>query len=170
MAFTPRRFADERGYFAETYSARVLAQHGVTTAFVQDNQSVSRRGVLRGLHFQRPPHAQAKLVRVVAGRALDVVVDIRRSSPTYGQQYSLVLDAAIGNALFIPEGFAHGFLALEEDTVFFYKCSDYYHPETEGALRWDDPTLGIDWGHEVAPLVSDKDAVAPLFAGFEPAF
>lgn len=170
IEFTPRRFADDRGWFAETFSVRdSAARYGIHTEFVQDNQSVSRQGVLRGLHFQRPPHAQAKLVRVTAGRALDVAVDIRQASPTYGQHYATILDAALGNTLFIPEGFAHGFLALEDDTVLLYKCSDYYYPETEGALCWNDPALGIDWGI-TDPLVSPKDVAAPGFAGFDSPF
>ena len=160
--FTPRRFADARGYFAETYSARSLAAAGINDIFVQDNQSVSARGVLRGLHFQKPPHPQAKLVRVLTGRALDVAVDLRAGSPTFGQHQTVILDSAIGNTFYIPVGFAHGFLALEDDTMLHYKCTDYYHPETEGALRWDDPALGIDWGGLVKPLVSEKDAIAPL--------
>ena len=165
--FTPRRFADARGYFAETYSARALAQAGVTDVFVQDNQSVSARGVLRGLHFQKPPHAQAKLVRVLTGRALDIAVDLRPHSPTFGQHHALILDAALGNTFYIPIGFAHGFLALEDNTMLHYKCTDYYHPETEGALRWNDPALGIDWGALAGePLVSEKDAAAPLLREF----
>ena len=165
--FTPRRFADARGYFVETYNARALAAAGITADFVQDNQSVSAQGVLRGLHFQKPPHAQAKLVRVIAGRALDITVDLRAASPTFGQHHAVILDAALGNTLFIPVGFAHGFLALEPDTLLHYKCTDYYYPETEGALRWNDPALGIDWGAlATAPLVSDKDALAPLLRDF----
>ncbi|MBC7449626.1 MAG: dTDP-4-dehydrorhamnose 3,5-epimerase [Hymenobacteraceae bacterium] len=164
--FTPRRFADARGYFAETYSARALAAAGITDVFVQDNQSVSARGVLRGLHFQKAPHPQAKLVRVVTGRALDIAVDLRAGSPTFGQHHAVVLDAAIGNTFYIPVGFAHGFLSLEDGTTLHYKCTDYYHPETEGALRWNDPSLGIDWGGLVEPLVSEKDAAAPLLRDF----
>ena len=131
--------------------------------WVQDNQSKSQPGVLRGLHFQRPPHAQAKLVRVAQGRALDVVVDLRRDSPTFGQHQTVELSAAVGNILFVPVGFAHGFVALEEDTLFLYKCSDYYAPQSEGGLRWNDPALGIDWGVR-EPLVSPKDEVLPLLA------
>jgi dTDP-4-dehydrorhamnose 3,5-epimerase len=164
IEFTPRRFVDARGYFVETYNARAFAAVGIEQVFVQDNQSVSARGVLRGLHFQRPPHAQAKLVRVLAGRVLDVTVDLRTNSPTFGQHHAVVLDAAIGNAIYIPAGFAHGFLSLENDTMLQYKCTDYYYPETEGSLRWNDPALGIDWGITAEPLVSDKDAVAPLLA------
>ena len=171
LEIIPRRFADERGSLAETFSARRLLEAGVPAlAWVQDNQSHSRRGVLRGLHFQRPPHAQAKLVRVAQGRALDVVVDLRRASPTFGQHQTLELSAAAGNVLYVPVGFAHGFLALEEDTLFLYKCSDYYAPSAEGGLRWDDPALGISWGTEVAPLISSKDAQLPRLAELDNPF
>ena len=156
---------------AETFSARRLQEAGVPALdWVQDNQSCSRRGVLRGLHFQRPPHAQAKLVRVAHGRALDVVVDLRPESSTFGQHQALALSASLGNILFIPVGFAHGFLALEENTLFLYRCSNYYHPPAEGGLRWDDPALDISWGAEVAPLISPKDAVLPLLAEFDNPF
>jgi dTDP-4-dehydrorhamnose 3,5-epimerase len=164
--FTPRRFADARGYFAETYSARDMAKAGIHDVFVQDNQSLSARHVLRGLHFQRPPHAQAKLVRVVTGRAIDVAVDLRAGSPTYGQHHAVLLDAAIGNTFYIPVGFAHGFLSLEDDTMLHYKCTDYYHPASEGSLRWNDPALAISWGDLIEPLVSEKDAAAPLLSDF----
>ena len=164
IEFTPRRFADARGYFAETYSARTLAAAGIPDAFVQDNESRSAKGVLRGLHFQRPPHAQAKLVRVVTGRVLDVTVDLRAASPTFGHHHGVILDAALGNTLYIPAGFAHGFLALEDDTLLHYKCTDYYHPEAEGAICWNDPDLGIEWGTTVTPVVSAKDAAAPRLA------
>lgn len=169
MEFTPRVFTDARGAFFESFSARELAKLGITEEWVQDNQSSSARGVLRGLHFQRPPYAQAKLVRVAAGRALDVIVDIRSESATYGQHLSVELDARRCNVLYVPVGFAHGFLALEDDTLFLYKCSDYYQPGSEGGLRWNDPTLNIDW--QIAnPNVSDKDQVLPFFAGFESPF
>ncbi len=164
IEFTPRRFADARGYFAETYSARALAAAGIPNAFVQDNESRSAKGVLRGLHFQRPPHAQAKLVRVVTGRVLDVTVDLRAASPTFGHHHGVILDAVQGNTLYIPAGFAHGFLALEDDTLLHYKCTDYYHPEAEGAICWNDPDLGIEWGATVTPVVSAKDAAAPRLA------
>lgn len=170
IEFVPRIFADDRGVFFETFSARLMAQAGAAAEWVQDNQSDSKKGVLRGLHFQRPPHAQAKLVRVGHGRALDVAVDLRRQSPTYGQHQTVELSAAKGNLLYIPTGFAHGFMALEDHTIFLYKCSDYYAPATEGGLRWDDSALGIDWGTEVAPLVSGKDAELPPFKGFESPF
>lgn len=164
-----RRFGDARGYFFESYSYRVFAEHGVTTEFVQDNQSVSERGVLRGLHFQRPPYAQAKLVRVTAGRALDVAVDIRKNSPTYGRHVTCELDAEKNNLFLVPAGFAHGFAALEDNTVFLYKCSNYYHPASEGGLLWNDPALGINW-QLPDPLLSPKDLVLPLLQNLDSPF
>ena len=166
VEFVPRIFADDRGAFFETFSARLMAQAGAAAEWVQDNQSSSRKGVLRGLHFQRPPHAQAKLVRVGQGRALDVAVDLRRNSPTYGQHQLVELTAERANLLYIPAGFAHGFMALEDDTLFLYKCSDYYAPATEGGLRWDDADLNIDWGTAATPLVSGKDEELPSFKDF----
>lgn len=164
IELVPRVFADARGSFFESFSARLLAEKaGIEHDWVQDNQSVSSAGVLRGLHFQRPPHAQAKLVRVAQGRALDVVVDLRRDSPTFGQHTSTLLTAERANMLYVPVGFAHGFLALDEDTIFLYKCSDYYNPTSEGGLLWNDPTLGIDWGVS-APNVSPKDEILPTLA------
>ena len=171
LEIIPRRFADERGILAETFSAQRLREAGVPDLnWVQDNQSSSRRGVLRGLHFQRPPHAQAKLVRVAQGRALDIAVDLRSGSPTFGQHQALELSAELGNIIFIPVGFAHGFLALEENTLFLYRCSAYYEPAAEGGLRWDDPALAISWGREVAPLVSAKDALLPCLAELDNPF
>ena len=171
LEFTPRLFGDPRGLFYETFSARLMHEAGIRAdvEWVQDNQSKSQRGVLRGLHFQRPPHAQAKLVRVAQGRVLDVVVDLRRASPTYGQHQQVELTAALGNVLYVPAGFAHGFVALDDETLFLYKCSAYYAPAAEGGLRWNDPALGIDWGVH-APLVSGKDEELPGFAGFESPF
>ena len=171
IEFIPRLFGDSRGLFYETYSARQMQELGLPSdlSWVQDNQSKSQPGVVRGLHFPRPPHAQAKLVRVAQGRVLDVVVDIRRHSPTYGQHSQVELSAAMGNILFIPAGFAHGFMALEEDTLFLYKCSDYYAPASEGGLRWNDPVLGINWGNTNA-LVSPKDATLPTLDEFESPF
>ncbi len=171
VEFIPRVFADDRGVFFETFSARLMAQAGATaTEWVQDNQSNSKKGVLRGLHYQRPPHAQAKLVRVGQGRALDVAVDLRSDSPTYGQHQLVELSAERANMLYIPVGFAHGFMALEDDTIFLYKVSDYYAPTAEGGLRWDDADLNINWGTEVTPLVSGKDDELPLFKDFTTPF
>ena len=166
VEFTPRLFTDDRGVFFETFSARLMAQVGAAAEWVQDNQSNSKKGVLRGLHFQRPPHAQAKLVRVGQGRALDVAVDLRKDSPTYGQYQLVELSAGSGNLLYIPAGFAHGFMALEDNTIFLYKCSDSYAPATEGGLRWDDADLNINWGTEMQPLVSGKDEELPAFKDF----
>ncbi|MDX5438694.1 MAG: dTDP-4-dehydrorhamnose 3,5-epimerase, partial [Pontibacter sp.] len=160
VEFQPRVFRDDRGYFIETFSLKWFEPLGLKPGFVQDNQSVSKKGVLRGLHFQRPPHAQAKLVRVSSGKALDVAVDLRRDSPTYGQHQVCILDAEKHNLLYIPEGFAHGFVALEDNTTFLYKCTDFYAPETEGGILWNDPALGIDWGI-AEPLISPKDEVLP---------
>ena len=166
IEFTPRVFADDRGVFFETFCKSLMAESGAAAEWVQDNQSNSKKGVLRGLHFQRPPHAQAKLVRVGQGRAFDVAVDLRSGSPTYGHHQLVELSASKANMLFIPAGFAHGFMALEDDTLFLYKCSDYYAPATEGGLRWDDADLAINWGTEVHPLVSGKDNELPAFKDF----
>ncbi|WP_347157328.1 dTDP-4-dehydrorhamnose 3,5-epimerase [Pontibacter chitinilyticus] len=169
IEFIPRVFRDDRGYFLETFSQWWFEPFGVSPVFVQDNQSVSSKGVLRGLHFQRPPQAQAKLVRVTAGKALDVAVDLRKGSPTYGQHVTCLLDAVQHNQFYIPAGFAHGFVALEDNTTFLYKCTDFYAPATEGGILWNDPALGIDWGI-AAPLVSSKDEVLPLLQDFNSPF
>ena len=171
LEFQPRIFGDPRGAFFESFSARTMEGLGLPRHhWVQDNQSVSKAGTLRGLHFQRPPHAQAKLVRVAQGRALDVVVDLRHRSPTFGQHAVVELTAALGNIFYVPEGFAHGFVALEDETLFLYKCSDYYAPAAEGGLRWDDPALGISWQLPGEALVSDKDAVLPTLKELENPF
>ena len=171
LEFRPRIFGDPRGAFFESFSAHTMENLGLPHLdWVQDNQSISKAGTLRGLHFQRPPHAQAKLVRVAQGRALDVVVDIRRDSPTYGQHAQVLLTAELGNVVFVPVGFAHGFVALEDNTIFLYKCSDYYAPAAEGGLRWDDPALGIAWGFSGEALVSPKDAILPTLAELESPF
>ena len=161
----PRLFEDERGYFFGAFSERKFTElTGIATRFVQDNESRSIRGVVRGLHFQLPPFAQSKLVRVVRGKILDVVVDIRRGSPTYGKHISVELSEHNHRMLFIPRGFAHGFSVLEGDAIVEYKCDNYYNPETEGAIRWDDPTLAIDWHIATnEAMVSAKDKVNPLF-------
>jgi dTDP-4-dehydrorhamnose 3,5-epimerase len=169
VEFIPRVFGDARGAFFESFSARVMEEAGVRENWVQDNQSRSDKGVLRGLHFQRPPHAQAKLVRVAQGRALDVIVDLRRDSATYGQHVQVELDAQRYNMLYVPVGFAHGFVALEDDTLFLYKCSGYYQPSAEGGILWKDPSLQINWGIE-DPKVSDKDQILPVLEGFESPF
>ena len=163
----PSRFGDHRGFFSETYSQLAYANLGIEAVFVQDNHSLSAAvGTVRGLHFQVPPHAQAKLVRCGRGAIFDVAVDIRRGSPTYGRWAGFTLSAENGAQLYIPVGFAHGFATLEPDSEIIYKCSDYYAPETEGALRWDDSDIGIAWPLPAAPVLSEKDASAPLLADF----
>ena len=141
----PQIFKDSRGAFFESWNAKKFKQLGISEDFVQDNQSVSSKGVLRGLHFQNPPYAQAKLVRVIKGSVLDVAVDLRKNSPTYGMHVSVILSEQNNKSFFIPKGFAHGFLSLEDNTVFNYKCSDYYNKESEGSLLWNDEDLKIDW-------------------------
>jgi dTDP-4-dehydrorhamnose 3,5-epimerase len=155
----PRIFNDERGFFLETYNRFAFENNGITTIFIQDNQSYSRKGVLRGLHFQKEPFAQAKLVSVISGKVLDVAVDLRKNSPTFGKHFKVILEAEKRNMLFIPEGFAHGFVALEE-SVFSYKCSNVYHRESESGILWNDSTLMIDWGYS-NPLISEKDTLLP---------
>ena len=162
--FTPRIFGDERGYFFESYNARLWAEAGVTTDFVQDNQAYSSRGVLRGLHYQRAEMAQAKLVRVIAGEVLDVAVDCRPESPTYGQHHSVLLTGENQVQFYVPRGFAHGYVVLSETALFAYKCDNYYAPGSEGGVRWDDPALGIDWRIERSLVqLSDKDRILPAF-------
>lgn len=156
----PRVFGDDRGFFFESFSADAFAAAGLPTRFVQDNHSRSQRGVLRGLHFQNP-EPQGKLVRVASGAVFDVAVDLRRSSPHFGRWTGVTLSAANKRMLWVPEGFAHGFLCLEDDTDFLYKCTAPYRPEHEHALRWDDPAIGIEWPVEgVTPSLSAKDAAA----------
>ncbi|MBQ2247378.1 MAG: dTDP-4-dehydrorhamnose 3,5-epimerase [Tidjanibacter sp.] len=159
LILEPTRYGDQRGYFMESFSARDFEQAvGYSVNFVQDNESLSAKGVLRGLHFQREPYAQAKLVRVVRGRVLDVAVDIRKGSPTYGGYVAVELSGENGRQLFIPKGFAHGFLALEDETVFQYKCDEYYHPESEDGIAWNDPEVAINWGvGEDEVILSEKD-------------
>lgn len=172
LALTPKRFADARGFFSEVWNRRALAEAGIGLDFVQDNHSYSaRKGTVRGLHYQSPPHAQAKLVRVAKGAVLDVAVDIRKGSPDFGKWVSVTLSAENGRQLLVPTGFLHGFVTLVDDTEVLYKCSDYYAPECDGAIRFDDPTLAIDWGLPADQAVlSDKDAAAPNFAGFTSPF
>lgn len=172
MIVTPRRFADARGWFSEVWNKAALAAAGITSDFVQDNHSQSRAtGTLRGLHYQSPPHAQAKLVRCSRGRILDVAVDIRRGSPTFGHWTGIEISAEDGRQLFVPAGFLHGFVTREDDCEVLYKCSDVYAPDCDGAVRFDDPDLAIDWG--IAPgaaILSDKDRAAPPFRNFATPF
>ena len=166
----PRIFHDTRGYFYESYNQQKMSELGIDTIFVQDNQSYSQKGVIRGLHFQRPPFAQAKLVRVIKGKVLDVAVDIRKGSPTYGQHYSVLLTGDNHRQYFIPEGFAHGFVALEDNSIFTYKCSQFYHKEAEMSIRYNDPILNIDWGLDEAPIMTEKDLCGVLFDQFNTPF
>lgn len=161
VEITPRIFEDERGSFFESYNEEAFRKAGLPTGFVQDNQSFSIKGVLRGLHFQNAPYAQGKLVRVIVGRVMDVAVDIRPESPTFGQYELFELDAIRNNMVYIPEGFAHGFVALE-DSVFSYKCTNLYNKACESGIIWNDPELAIDWGL-ADPIVSDKDQQLPSF-------
>ena len=159
----PRVFGDERGYFLESFSERdFAAATGLEVRFVQDNESRSKRGVLRGLHFQKEPYAQAKLVRVAQGRVLDVAVDIREGSPTLGKYVATELSGDNHRQMFIPKGFAHGYVVLEDDTVFQYKCDEYYHPESEGGIAWNDAQIGIEWPLSESELIlSEKDLNHP---------
>lgn len=166
LVLKPKVFQDERGYFTESYNQQnfdsLIPGH---PRFVQDNQSLSNQGVLRGMHFQKPPFAQAKLVRVIKGSVIDVAVDLRKKSPTYGKHYAVELNESNFLQMYIPEGFAHGFLTLEDHTIFFYKCSNYYKPEAEGLLSWKDPDLMIDWKIS-DPVVSAKDQKGDAFSTF----
>jgi dTDP-4-dehydrorhamnose 3,5-epimerase len=163
----PPKFGDDRGFFSETFNAQALAKAGIDLEFVQDNHSLSAaKGVLRGLHYQLPPRAQDKLVRVVSGSILDVVVDIRRSSPTFRKWLALEVSATKWNQILVPKGFAHGFLTLEENTEVIYKVTDYYSPEHDRSIRFDDPSIGVDWPFEASAIqLSDKDRKAPLLDG-----
>jgi dTDP-4-dehydrorhamnose 3,5-epimerase len=166
LIIKPTVFEDDRGYFFESFNQEKFRNSGIKANFIQDNESCSMKHVLRGLHFQKPPFAQGKLVRVMQGAVLDVAVDIRANSPTYGKWESIVLNSRDKMMLWIPEGFAHGFVTLEADTVFFYKCTQLYHKDSEGSIRWNDPDLGIDWGELNDPILSEKDKKAPLFRDF----
>ena len=169
LVINPKIFGDDRGYFFESWSEESFAKNGLDLDFVQDNQSLSSKGVLRGLHFQNPPFAQGKLVRVIKGAVLDVVVDIRKESTTYGQHFSIELNEENKTIFWIPPGFAHGFITLEDDTIFTYKCTGVYNSASEEALLWSDKDLNIDWG-AIKPLVSDKDLVAGSFKNFKSQF
>ncbi len=169
LILTPARFGDARGFFSESWNRRVLAAHGITLDFVQDNHSLSVAvNTLRGLHFQAPPHAQDKLVRCGQGALFDVAVDIRKGSPAYGQWFGIELSAENGRQILVPAGFLHGFVTRVANTEILYKCTGYYAPESDGAVRWD--SCGIDWGLTGAPVLSGKDAAAPPLAEFDSPF
>lgn len=165
----PKVFEDERGYFFESYNKTEFEKHGIDADFVQDNQSLSQKGVLRGLHFQNPPFAQGKLVRAIKGSIFDVAVDLRKASPTYGQHFDIELTEKNKTMLWIPKGFAHGFMTLEDNTIFSYKCSNVYNKASEGSIIWNDPTLSIKWGTNT-PLLSEKDKTGPFFKDFQSMF
>jgi dTDP-4-dehydrorhamnose 3,5-epimerase len=169
LIIEPQVFGDSRGYFYESYNEIAFSLASLPVHFRQDNQSKSSKGVLRGLHFQSPPFAQGKLVRVIRGRVLDVIVDIRKASPSYGKHFSLELSEENFRMLWVPPGFAHGFVTLEDDTLFLYKCTEVYNKASEGGLMWDDSTLGIDWGFD-NPKLSDKDLDYPPFEQFQSPF
>lgn len=162
LIIEPKVFIDDRGYFFESFSEKLMSEHGIQSPFLQDNQSVSNKRVLRGLHFQNSPHEQGKLVRVVKGSVLDVVVDIRKNSKTFGRNFSVELNSTEKKMLWIPVGFAHGFVALENDTVFLYKVTDYYHPQSESGIIYNDAELNINWQVD-SPVVSQKDKILPSF-------
>ena len=165
----PDVFYDDRGYFFEGYNKVRFHEMGLDMEFVQDNESRSMKGVLRGLHFQKPPYAQGKLVRVVKGAVMDVAVDLRKDSPTYGQWESVILTEDNKFMYWIPEGFAHGFVCLEDHSVFTYKCTNVYNKASEGSLRWNDPDLNIQWNID-NPILSEKDKVSPFFKTFKTPF
>ncbi|HRH02732.1 MAG TPA: dTDP-4-dehydrorhamnose 3,5-epimerase [Bacteroidia bacterium] len=169
LVIQPTVFEDERGYFYESFNEEAYAKLGINLPFVQDNQSLSQKGVLRGLHFQNPPHAQGKLVRVIKGAVLDVVVDIRKNSATYGKHFTKELSEKNKTCLYVPPGFAHGFLTLENDTIFFYKCTHYYNKASEGVILWNDKGLAINWGI-ADPVLSEKDQAGQPFSEFKSLF
>jgi dTDP-4-dehydrorhamnose 3,5-epimerase len=165
VIINPTVFEDARGYFFEAYNQSTLVAEGININFVQDNQSFSKRGTLRGLHYQNPPFAQTKLVRVLQGEIMDVVVDLRKESPTYGQHFAIRLSAENKKQLLIPHGFAHGFSVLSETAIVFYKCDQFYNKASEGGIRFDDPALNINWGIDLTTaIVSDKDMELPNFS------
>ena len=165
LIIKPDVFEDDRGYFFESFNVEKFRKAGLDLKFMQDNESRSKKGVLRGLHFQSPPYDQGKLVRVIGGSALDVAVDIRKNSPTYGKWDSIILSGQNKLMYWIPAGFAHGFVTLEDATIFFYKCTNIYNKESEGSLLWNDPDLNIRWGIE-NPVISEKDKISQGFRGF----
>ena len=165
LVFEPKVFEDSRGYFFESYNEKGFKELGIETRFVQDNESSSLYGVIRGLHYQLSPYPQAKLIRVLDGRILDVVVDIRKGSPSFGKSFSIELTSENKKQLFIPHGFAHGFSVLSEKAIVFYKCDNYYNKESEGGIRFDDPQLNIDWQVPAGKaIISEKDNQLPAFA------
>lgn len=170
LVIEPRVFEDERGFFYESFNQKTWKKKtNLNTKFVQDNFSQSEKGVLRGLHFQNPPFTQEKLVTVLSGAVLDVAVDLRKKSKTYGAHFKIELTAESKKQLFVPKGFAHGFLVLEDNTQFFYKCSEFYHPESEASILWNDPKIGINWKIK-NPVLSEKDKRAINFINFESPF
>lgn len=169
VVLVPKVFEDARGYFFESYNENLFRQAGLNLKFVQDNQSLSQKGVLRGLHFQNDPWAQGKLVRVITGAVFDVAVDIRRNSPTYGKWFGTELTEKNKHMMYIPEGFAHGFVTLQDNTVFSYKCTNFYNKASEGCLLWNDPDIGINWNVE-NPLLSEKDLEGKRLKDFVSAF
>ncbi|MCH3924337.1 MAG: dTDP-4-dehydrorhamnose 3,5-epimerase [Bacteroidales bacterium] len=166
---TPQVFFDKRGYFYESYNEKTFKENGLDMVFVQDNESKSDKDVLRGLHFQKPPYCQGKLIRVIKGSVIDVVVDLRKQSKTYGQYYKINLTEENKLMFYIPEGFAHGFLTLKDNTIFSYKCTNFYNKESEGGIMWNDKTLNIDWNVE-NPIISDKDIKNENFIDFNSPF
>ena len=171
VVIEPRVFGDDRGHFFESYNEKVFAENGIKIKFVQDNQSMSSYGVIRGLHFQKEPHAQTKLVRVLSGKILDVVVDLRKGSKTYGQHYAIELSSENKRQLLVPKGFAHGFSVLSETAEVLYKCDDFYHKESESGIIYSDPLLNINW--QIPPgkeVVSEKDLLLPSFADYKAEF
>lgn len=161
----PKIFEDSRGYFFESFNQKLIKDAGISETFVQDNQSLSQKDVLRGLHFQKPPHAQGKLVRVITGAVLDVVVDLRKNSATYGKYFSVELTEQNKTMFWIPVGFAHGFLTLQDNTIFHYKCTNYYNKDSEASILWDDKDININWNVET-PLLSEKDVAGVALRGF----
>lgn len=169
LIIEPKVIRDDRGYFFESFRKSILSDRGIDIDFVQDNESMSNKGTIRGLHLQAPPFGQDKLLRVVRGSIYDVVVDVRKDSPTYGQSYGVELNGSNNLLFFIPQGFAHGFCCLEDQTIVQYKCSDYYDKDSEMGILWNDTALGIDWPTN-NPVVSDKDKAHPVLADFNSPF
>jgi len=165
----PKVFEDDRGYFFESYNQKRFAEHDLNLNFIQDNQSKSCKNVLRGLHFQNPPSAQGKLIQVIKGSVLDVAVDIRKNSETYGQHVTVILSESNKKMMYISVGFAHGFLTMEDETIFSYKCTNFYDPSLESSILWDDPELNIDWKIET-PILTEKDKYAQRFNKFDSQF